>query len=148
MPATESQLIPEVSGKVAWMSPNLVAGGYFDNQEMLIRVDDTDYNTKLNRAKASLTRAEAEQQHAQFEYRRMQSLVKRNLVSRSQLENSLRAYRVAEASLQDTTANFNQAEQDLARTNSSTFCRIGSIRECGYWSICLKRKPYRNHLCR
>ena len=116
MPATESQLIPEVSGKVAWMSPNLVAGGYFDNQEMLIRVDDTDYNTKLNRAKASLTRAEAEQQHAQFEYRRMQSLVKRNLVSRSQLENSLRAYRVAEASLQDATANFSQAEQDLART--------------------------------
>ena len=116
MPATESQLIPEVSGKVSWMSPNLVAGGYFDNQEMLIRVDDTDYNTKLNRAKASLTRAEAEQQHAQFEYRRMQSLVKRNLVSRSQLENSLRAYRVAEASLQDATANFNQAEQDLART--------------------------------
>lgn len=116
MPATESQLIPEVSGKVAWISPNLVAGGYFDNQEMLIRVDDTDYNTKLNRAKASLTRAEAEQQHAQFEYRRMQSLVKRNLVSRSQLENSLRAYRVAEASLQDATANFNQAEQDLART--------------------------------
>ena len=46
----------------------------------------------------------------------MQSLVKRNLVSRSQLENSLRAYRVAEASLQDATANFNQAEQDLART--------------------------------
>ena len=116
MPSTESQLIPEVSGKVSWMSPNLVAGGYFDNQEILIRVDDTDYKTKLDRAQANLTRAEAEQQHNEFEYRRMQSLVKRNLVSRSQLENSLRAYRVAEASLQDATANFNQAEQDLART--------------------------------
>tara|TARA_B000000441_G_C21557008_1_gene240666 strand:+ start:354 stop:635 length:282 start_codon:yes stop_codon:yes gene_type:complete len=32
MPSTESQLIPEVSGKVSWMSPNLVAGGYFDDQ--------------------------------------------------------------------------------------------------------------------
>ena len=116
MPSTESQLIPEVSGKVSWMSPNLVAGGYFDDQEILIRVDDTDYRTKLDRAQANLTRAEAEQQHNEFEYRRMQSLVKRNLVSRSQLENSLRAYRVAEASLQDATANFNQAEQDLART--------------------------------
>ena len=116
MPSTESQLIPEVSGKVSWMSPNLVAGGYFDDQEILIRVDDTDYKTKLDRAQANLTRAEAEQQHTEFEYRRMQSLVKRNLVSRSQLENSLRAYRVAEASLQDATANFNQAEQDLART--------------------------------
>ena len=116
MPSTESQLIPEVSGKVSWMSPNLVAGGYFDDQEILIRVDDTDYKTKLDRAQANLTRAEAEQQHNEFEYRRMRSLVKRNLVSRSQLENSLRAYRVAEASLQDATANFNQAEQDLART--------------------------------
>ena len=116
MPSTESQLIPEVSGKVSWMSPNLVAGGYFDDQEILIRVDDTDYKTKLDRAQANLTRAEAEQQHNEFEYRRMQSLVKRNLVSRSQLENSLRAYRVAEASLQDATANFNHAEQDLART--------------------------------
>ncbi len=116
IPSTESQLIPEVSGKVSWMSPNLVAGGYFDDQEILIRVDETDYKTKLDRAQANLTRAEAEQQHNEFEYRRMQSLVKRNLVSRSQLENSLRAYRVAEASLQDATANFNQAEQDLART--------------------------------
>ena len=116
MPSTESQLIPEVSGKVSWISPNLVAGGYFDNQEILIRVDDTDYKTKLDRAQANLTRAEAEQQHNEFEYRRMQSLVKRNLVSRSQLENALRAFRVAEASLQDATANFNQAEQDLSRT--------------------------------
>ena len=89
MPSTESQLIPEVSGRVYWMSPNLVAGGYFDDQETLIRVDDTDYKTKLDRAQANLTRAEAEQQHNEFEYLRMQSLVKRNLVSRSQLELSL-----------------------------------------------------------
>ena len=74
MPSTESQLIPEVSGKVSWMSPNLVAGGYFDDQEILIRVDDTDYKTKLDRAQANLTRAEAEQQHNEFEYRRMQSV--------------------------------------------------------------------------
>ena len=116
MPSTESQLIPEVSGRVSWMSPNLVAGGYFDAQETLIRVDDTDYKTKLDRAQANLTRAEAEQQHNEFEYRRMESLVKRNLVSRSQLENAFRAFRVAQASLQEATANFSQAEQDLART--------------------------------
>jgi RND family efflux transporter MFP subunit len=116
MPSTESQLIPEASGRVSWMSPNLVAGGYFDAQETLIRVDDTDYKTKLDRAQANLTRAEAEQQHNEFEYRRMESLVKRNLVSRSQLENAFRAFRVAQASLQEATANFSQAEQDLART--------------------------------
>ena len=116
MPSTESQLIPEVSGKVVWMSPNLVAGGYFKDQDILIRVDDTDYKTKLNRAKASLNRAEAEQQHNEFEYRRMLSLEKRSLVSRSQLENALRAFRVADATLQDAQANLQQAEQDIART--------------------------------
>ena len=116
MPSTESQLIPEVSGRVAWMSPNLVAGGYFNDQDILIRVDDTDYKTKLNRAKAALNRAEAEQQHNEFEYRRMLSLEKRSLVSRSQLENALRAFRVADAALQDAQATFQQAEQDIART--------------------------------
>ena len=116
MPSTESQLIPEVSGRVAWMSPNLVAGGYFNDQDILIRVDDADYKTKLNRAKAALKRAEAEQQHNEFEYRRMLSLEKRSLVSRSQLENALRAFRVADATLQDAQANFQQAEQDIART--------------------------------
>ena len=116
MPSTESQLIPEVSGRVAWMSPNLVAGGYFNDQDILIRVDDTDYKTKLNRAKAALNRAEAEQQHNEFEYRRMLSLEKRSLVSRSQLENALRAFRVADATLQDAQATFQQAEQDIART--------------------------------
>ena len=116
MPSMESQLIPEVSGKVAWMSPNLVAGGYFNTQDILIRVDDTDYKTKLNRAKATLSRAEAEQQHNEFEYRRMLSLEKRSLVSRSQLENALRAFRVADATLQDAQAAFQQAEQDIART--------------------------------
>jgi RND family efflux transporter MFP subunit len=98
------------------MSPNLVAGGYFNDQDILIRVDDTDYKTKLNRAKAALNRAEAEQQHNEFEYRRMLSLEKRSLVSRSQLENALRAFRVADAALQDAQATFQQAEQDIART--------------------------------
>ncbi len=68
MPSTESQLIPEVSGKITWMSPKLVAGGYFQENEVLVRVDDLDYRNTLNRAKASLTRASAEQQHAQFEF--------------------------------------------------------------------------------
>ncbi|MBT7333688.1 MAG: efflux RND transporter periplasmic adaptor subunit [Gammaproteobacteria bacterium] len=116
MPSTESQLIPEVSGKITWMSPKLVAGGYFQENEVLVRVDDLDYRNTLNRAKASLTRASAEQQHAQFEFARLKSLAERKLTSRSQLENNLRALRVADAALQEARVNFEQAQQDLART--------------------------------
>lgn len=116
MPSTESQLIPEVSGRVTWMSPKLVAGGYFKQGELLARVDQLDYENTLNRAKTTLVRAEAEQQHARFEFQRLKSLEERQLTSRSQMENSLRALRVAEAALQDAKVNFEQAQQNLSRT--------------------------------
>ena len=115
-PSTESQLIPEVSGRVTWMSPNLVAGGYFNEGDVLARVEQLDYTNTRDRAHATLGRAEAEQQHASFEYRRQRSLAERKLTSRSQLENSLRALRVADAALQDAKVNFEQAQQNLERT--------------------------------
>ena len=116
MPSTETQLIPEVSGRVIWMSPKLVAGGYFNEGEILARVDKLDYENTQNRANSTLVRAEAEQQHAHFEFQRIKSLAERQLTSRSQMENSLRALRVAEAALQDAKVNFQQAQQNLSRT--------------------------------
>lgn len=116
MPSTETQLIPEVNGRILWMSPNLVAGGYFEKGEVLARVDEVDYRNNRERAEAAMERAKAEEQHARFEYKRLKSLAARNLISRSQLENSLRDRRVAEASLQDARVNFEQAQKNLERT--------------------------------
>ena len=116
MPSTESQLIPEVSGRVTWMSPNLVAGGYYNEGEVLARVDQLDCRNTMDRANATLERARAEQQHARFEYQRLQSLAARKLTSRSQLENALRALRVADAALQDSRVAYEQAQQNLDRT--------------------------------
>lgn len=116
VPNTESELIPEVSGRVVWMSPSLVNGGYFEAGQPLLRMDDSDHKSTLARARSSLNRAEAEFEHARFEYQRLKSLEERQLASQSQIENQLRAYRVAEASLQDARAAFNQASRDLART--------------------------------
>lgn len=116
MPSTETQLIPEVSGRITWMSPKLVAGGFFNEGEILARVDETDYRNIKDRAQATLARAEAEQQHARFEYKRLVSLAERKLTSRSMLENSLRARRVADATLQDARVNYEQAQQNLQRT--------------------------------
>lgn len=116
VPNTESALIPEVSGRVVWKSPALVNGGYFSEGDVLLRLEANDYRSTLQRAQATLDRAEAEYEHAQFEYQRLQSLEAKQLTSRSQLENQLRGYRVAEATLQDARANFSQASRDLART--------------------------------
>ena len=116
VPSTISQLIPEVSGRVVWTSPNLVTGGFFKAGQELARIDDLDYRSARDRANATLKRATAEVEHAKYEYGRLKSLAERKLVSRSALENGLRAYRVAQAAIEDARANFDQAEENLKRT--------------------------------
>ena len=116
MPSTITQLIPEVSGRVTWTSPSLVAGGFFEAGQELARIDDLDYRNALDRANAALKRATAEVEHAKYEYGRLRSLAERKLVSRSALENGLRAYRVTQATFEDAQANFEQAKENVKRT--------------------------------
>ncbi len=116
-PDTQSQLIPEVSGRVTWMSGALVNGGYFEQGQTLLRLDDKDYRSSLKRAEAALSRAEATYEHARFEFERMQSLEQRRLASRSQMEAAQRDFRVAEATLHDARATLEQARLNLERTH-------------------------------
>ena len=115
-PRTESDLVPEVSGNVLWISPNLVAGGYFEEGEPLLRIDERDYRYALERATAALDRAVAENEFATFELRRLREMEARNLISASDVETGMRAARVTEAALADARAALNQAELDLSRT--------------------------------
>ena len=115
-PSTVSQLIPEVSGRVTWTSPSLVAGGFFEAGQELARIDDLDYRNAQDRANAALKRATAEVEHAKYEYGRLRSLAERKLVSRSALENGLRAYRVTQATFEDAQANSEQAQENVKRT--------------------------------
>ena len=115
-PRTEADLVPEVSGNVLWISPNLVAGGYFEEGEPLLRIDDRDYRYALERAAAAVDRAVAENEFATFELRRLREMEARNLISPSDVETGMRAARVTEAALADARAALNQAELDLSRT--------------------------------
>lgn len=115
-PRTETELVPEVSGNVVWISPNLVAGGYFEAGELLFRIDDRDYRNTVERAAASVSRAEAEQEYAAFELQRLEEMETRQLISRSDVEAGMRAARVAEASLMDSAVALEQAQRDFART--------------------------------
>ncbi len=116
IPRTQSELIPEVSGKVHWMSPNLVTGGYFKEGEILLQIDDRDYKSKVDRSKAAMKRTKAEHEHARFELKRLQELAKNKLTSQSQLENALRVQRITEANQQEAEIALVQAQRDLWRT--------------------------------
>ena len=115
-PQQQSELIPEVNGRVKWVSPALVAGGYFKKEEILLRIEDSDYRSAVARGQAALSRARAEEELARFELRRMEQLVKNKLTSQSSLESGLRNHRIAKATLQDTALALEQARRDLWRT--------------------------------
>jgi RND family efflux transporter MFP subunit len=115
-PRTETQLVPEVSGNVVWMSPNLVPGGYFEAGETLLRIDGRDYMASVRRAEASLSRAQADNELAQFELMRAEELYSQQLISRSDYEERIRAARVADTAVADAELVLQTASNDLNRT--------------------------------
>ena len=115
-PRTETILVPEVSGNIVWISDNLVAGGFFQEGDVLLQIDDRDYIDTVNRASANVNRAEAENEFSTFELERLETLVERQLVSLSELERGVRASRISEASLEDAILSLERAERDLERT--------------------------------
>ncbi|MEM9744344.1 MAG: efflux RND transporter periplasmic adaptor subunit [Pseudomonadota bacterium] len=115
-PARETQIIPEVSGRVEWLSPNFAPGGRFEAKEPLLRIAAGDYTNNAARARASVQRTEAELENARFEHERLTELAKRQLVATSQLEAALRTLRVARAAHDEALVSFKQAQLDLERT--------------------------------
>lgn len=115
-PQQTTELIPEVSGRVQWMSPNLVAGGYFKAGEVMLEIDPVDYESRAGLAEAKLIRAEADLEHSLFELERMQALVKNNLISQASLQTATRTHKIATAAHIEAGINQEQALRDLSRT--------------------------------
>lgn len=115
-PRTESNLVPEVSGSVVWVSQALVSGGFFVRGQPLLRIDDRDYAAALARARADVARAEGEAEHARAELRRQRGLARSKANSPSQLSNARRGERVARATLEAAKVSLEIAERDLARS--------------------------------
>ncbi|MDQ8201876.1 efflux RND transporter periplasmic adaptor subunit [Pelagicoccus sp. SDUM812003] len=55
---TESSLIPEVRGRIVSIAPNFQEGAFFEEGEVLLKIDDRDYLTELTVAEAQLAQAE------------------------------------------------------------------------------------------
>lgn len=115
-PRTESELVPEVSGSVVWVSPALVSGGFFSAGEPLLRIDPVDYEVALEQARAGLARAESERADARTDHQRQLDLATRNVASDAQRDDAANRMRVGEATLREARASLTRAERDLART--------------------------------
>jgi len=127
-PRTESDLIPEVSGRVVWTSPALVSGGYFESGEALLRIDRADYLANVEQARAALERARGEQAHAQEGLERQQGLAERGVASDAALDEARRAQRVTGAGQREARIVLEQAQRDLERTEITAPFR-GRVRD-------------------
>jgi RND family efflux transporter MFP subunit len=59
-PRLEVALSPQVNGKVEWTDFRLVAGGLFRAGELMLRIEQVDYQLQVTNAEAAVTRAEYE----------------------------------------------------------------------------------------
>ncbi|MDF1814218.1 MAG: efflux RND transporter periplasmic adaptor subunit [Verrucomicrobiales bacterium] len=57
-PKKQTQLASELSGKVNWISENFTVGGRFEEEEIILEIDPTDYNAAVAEAEAALVEAE------------------------------------------------------------------------------------------
>lgn len=117
-PRTTSTLIPEVSGRVIEVSPNFRDGGFFSKDEVLLRLDPTDYVTRKVVAESNL--AQARRELKEEVVRGEQALENWKRLGKSGEPGDLAARRPqlaeAEARLRAAEAELVQAERDLERT--------------------------------
>ena len=116
-PRTESQLVPEISGRVTKVSPSLAAGGFFDEGDVLLEIDSRDYNLAIVRARAAIDQAKlrllTEQQQSDIARKEWEALGEGEpsplLFREPQIGEVRSSLAAAEAALE-------QAEYDLERT--------------------------------
>jgi len=118
-PRTETTIVSEVSGKVISVSEKLVAGGYFNQGEVLLTIDSDDYQVAVEQARANLLTAQAQLslEAAQAE----QAGKQWDLSGRSRESAPLLALRTpflleAEARVLSAESDLQRAERQLART--------------------------------
>ena len=117
-PRTESQLVPEVAGRVIWVSRALVAGGFFEAGETLIRVDPHDYQQAIVRsrgevatARLRLAQEEAEAEVAGNEWEQLGTGDPTALTLREpQLADARAALAASEANLETAQRNLERTE--------------------------------------
>lgn len=117
-PRTQTTLVSEVAGQILSVSPAFVSGGFFKAGEILVRIDDRNYQAELKRAEATvaaaktvLVREHGLADHARNDWEKLRS-------SRAATELALRKPQLAEAEAQlaFAMADLTKRQGDLMRT--------------------------------
>jgi membrane fusion protein, multidrug efflux system len=117
-PRTQTVLVAEVAGRVIEISPSMVAGGFFESRDVLLRIDPRDYELAVISARAQIAQAEArlriEQEEAAVARREWDTLGQSGEPSPLVLREP--QLTEARATLDAARAALERAERDLERT--------------------------------
>ena len=111
-----SNLVAEVDGKIVSISPSMVSGGFFSKGDVLVEIEQTEYQAALERAKAGLAAANSELTNAEVQNTRVEELSIKQSVSESQRDNMRNRLRLAQASVRSAEAELALAQLNLGRT--------------------------------
>jgi len=118
LPRTETVVSAEVSGKIISVSEHFVAGGFFREGDVLLRIDPSDYDAALKRAQANLAAMQA--QYSDQKARSDQALKDWQNLGRTgePSDLTLRKPQLAEAQagVKSAEADIQKAQRDLERT--------------------------------
>ncbi|MCK4503617.1 MAG: efflux RND transporter periplasmic adaptor subunit, partial [Desulfuromonadales bacterium] len=116
----EIALVPEISGKVIWISPRLVNGGRFKQGETLLRIDAIDFELAVEKARAAIAQAQVamttEQERAKVSLAEWERI---DLVDKGEpgpLVTREIQMRQQQANLSASQATLQQAQLNLQRT--------------------------------
>ncbi len=115
-PRVEVELVSQTSGLIAEVSPQFVVGGYFEKDDLLLRLDPIDAQIALRGATAQFDQINAQRQRDQSQLKRIRELAAKGFVNSVQLEQAEYAELINLASLQAAEAHLAQAQRDLELT--------------------------------
>ncbi|KFZ28825.1 membrane protein [Pseudidiomarina atlantica] len=116
-PKHTTNLVAQVSGQIVEISPNFQNGGFFNEGDVLLRIDPQDYEVALQSAKANLAQAKAalaeESARAQVAREEWESLELGEIPALGLREPQVAS---AVAAMQSAEAAVAKAQRDLDRT--------------------------------
>ena len=115
-PRTENELVAEVGGRLAWVSPALESGSFFAAGEVLARIEPADYEIALERARAAVERARSQRKLADASLARSRALREAGAASLAAHDQAEGNAAIAAANQREAEAALRQAELELART--------------------------------
>ena len=129
---TTSTLIPEIRGRIINVASNFREGAFFEEGDVLLEIDDSDYQTELVVAEAALAQAQlrefeevARYEQAKTDWERLNPGQEANPLTMREPQ-----LKQAKANTASAQARVRAASRNLERTKIRAVCRAYPVQEC------------------